>query len=54
MLAKSCYYLLQMTMFESFFLYDRKFHEQCDGIAMGSAVEPSSSKVFMICLENIW
>ena len=28
--------LLKITIFESFFIFDRKFYEQCDGVAMGS------------------
>ena len=32
---KSFYKLLKITMYESFFIFDGKFYEQCDGVAMG-------------------
>ena len=35
-LTKSSFYkLLKITIFESFFIFDGKFYEQCDGVAMG-------------------
>ena len=30
-----------------------KFYEQCDGVAMGSALGPTSANVFMCHFENI-
>ena len=41
-------------MFESFFIFDGKFYEQCDGIAMGSPLGPTLANVFMCHFENIW
>ena len=34
-------------MFESFFVFDGKFYEQCDGVEMGSPLEPTLANVFM-------
>ena len=54
-LTKSSFYkLLKITMFESFFIFDGKFYEQCDGVAMGSPLEPTLANVFMCHFENIW
>ena len=54
-LTKSSFYkLLKITMFESFFIFDRKFYEQCDGIAIGSPLGPTLANVFMCHFENIW
>ena len=41
-------------MFESFFIFDEKFYEQCDGVAMGSPLGPILVNVFMCHFENIW
>ena len=41
----SFYNLLKITMFESFFIFDGKFNEQCDGVAIGSPIGH---------FENIW
>ena len=41
-------------MFESFFICDRKFYVQCDGVAMGSPLGPTLGNVFMCHFENIW
>ena len=41
-------------MFESFFIFDGKFYEQCDGVAMGSPLGPTLANVFMCHFENIW
>ena len=43
-----------MTMFESFFIFDGRFYEQCDGVAMGSPLGPTLANVFMCHFENIW
>ena len=50
----SFYSLLKITMFESFFIFDGKFYEQCDGVAMGSPLGPTLANVFMCHFENIW
>ena len=50
----SFYSLLKITMFESFFIFDGKFYEQCNGIAMGSPLGPTLANVFMCHFENIW
>ena len=41
-------------MFESFFIFDGKFYEQCDAVVMGSPVGPTLANVFMCHFENIW
>ena len=50
----SFYKLLKITMFESFFIFDEKFYEQCDDVAMGSPLGPTLANVFMCHFENIW
>ena len=44
-------------MFESFFIFDGKCYEQCDGVAMGSPLGSTFTNVFTYhfqngCLEN--
>ena len=41
-------------MFESFFIFDGKFYEQCDSVAMGSPLVPTLGSIFMCHFENIW
>ena len=41
-------------MFESFFIFDGKFYEQCDAVVMGSPVGRTLANVFMCHFENIW
>ena len=41
-------------MFESFFIFDGKFYEQCHGVAMGSPLAPILANAFMCHFENIW
>ena len=41
-------------MFESFFIFDGSFYEQCDGLAMVSFLGPTLANVFMCHFENIW
>ena len=41
-------------MFESFFIFDGKFYEQCDAAVMGSPVGRTLANVFMCHFENIW
>ena len=54
-LTKSSFYnLLKITMFESFFIFDENFYEQCDTVAMDSALGPTLANVFMCHFENIW
>ena len=54
-LTKSSFYkLLKITMFESIFIFDGKFYEQCDGVAMGSTLASTLANVFMRHFENIW
>ena len=50
----SFYKLLKITMFESFFIFDGKLYEQCDGVAMGFSLRPTLANVFMCHFENIW
>ena len=54
-LSKSSFrMLLEMTMFESFFIFDQKYYEQCDGVVMGSPLEPILANVFICQFEKIW
>ena len=54
-LTKNSFYkVLKITMFESFFIFDRKFYQQCDGVAMSSPLGPALANVFMCHFENIW
>ena len=46
--------LLKITMFESFFIFDRKFYEKYDGVAMASLLERTLANIFMCHFENIW
>ena len=38
----------------NFLIFDGKFYEQCDGVAMGSPLGPTLANVFMCHFENIW
>ena len=49
----SFYNLLKIIMFESIFIFDGKFYEQCDGVAMGSSLGLILSNAFMCDFENI-
>ena len=44
--------LLEMTMYESFFIFDQKYYKQCDGVAMGSTLGPELANFESILLEN--
>ena len=46
--------LLEMAMYESFFIFDQKYYKDCDGVAMGSPLQPTLANVFMCHFENIW
>ena len=50
----SLYSLLKITIFETFFIFDGKFYEQCNSVAMGSPLGPTLANVFMCHFENIW
>ena len=53
-LTKTSFYrLLKITMSESFFIFDGKFFEQCDGVAMDSPLGPPLANVFMCHFEII-
>ena len=41
-------------MFISFFVFDGKFYEHCDGVEMGSPLGPTLANVFMCHFESIW
>ena len=41
-------------MFKSFYIFDGKFYEQCDGVAIGSPLGPTLANFFMCHFENIW
>ena len=44
----SCRRLLEMTMYESFFIFDQKYHKQCDGVAMGSPTGTHIGQCFYV------
>ena len=46
--------LLEMTMHESFFIFDKKYYKQRDGVFMGSPLGPTLANSFMCHFENIW
>ena len=47
-LSKSSFcMLLEMTMFESFFIFDQKYYKKCDSVVMGSPLEPTLANFFM-------
>ena len=53
-LTKSSFYkLLKITMFESLFIFDRKFYDQSDSVAMSSPLGPTLANVFMCHFKNI-
>ena len=54
MTKSSFYKLLKVTVFESLFIFDGNFYEQCDGVVMGSPLGPTLAYVFMCHFENIW
>ena len=54
-LTKSSFYsLLKITMFESFFIFDGIFYEQCNGVAIDFPLGPTLANFFMYHFENIW
>ena len=54
MTKSSFYSLLKITLFESFFMFDGKFYERCNGVVIGSPLGPILADVFMCHFENIW
>ena len=44
--------VLEMTMYESFLIFDQKYYKQCDGVAMGSTLGPELANIENILLEN--
>ena len=46
--------LLEMAMYESFFLFDQKYYKQCDDVAMVSPLAPTLVNVFMCYFEKTW
>ena len=54
-LSKSSFHrLLEITIDESFFIFDQKYYKQCDGVAMGSPLGPTLANFCMCHFENIW
>ena len=54
-LTKSLFYdLVKINLFESFFIFERKFYEPWDGVAMGSPVAPTLANVFICHFGSIW
>ena len=53
MTKSSFYKLVKITMLESFFIFDWKFYEQYDAVAMSFPLGPTLANVFMCHFENI-
>ena len=54
-LTKSSFYnLLKITMFESFFTFDRKSYEQWDSVGVGFTLGPILADVFICHFKSIW
>ena len=49
----SFYSLLKITMFESFFIFNGKFCEHCDGVEVDFPLGPTLANVFISHFENI-
>ena len=47
-------WLLEMTMYKSFFIFDQKYYKQCKSVAMSSPLGSTLANVFMRRFENIW
>ena len=45
---------LKLPCLNHFLIFDGKFYEQCDGVAMGSPLGPTLANVYMCHFENIW
>ena len=41
--------LVRLATKESFFIFDKTFYKQLDGVAMGSQLGPTSAKSFLCC-----
>ena len=48
LIESSFYSLLKITMFGSLFIFDGKLYEQCDGVGMGSPLEPTLANAFSL------
>ena len=46
--------LLQLATLNSFFIFDRKYYKQKDGLAMGSPLGPALANVFLCHFEGQW
>ena len=46
--------LLTLATFESFFVFDGKYHKECDGVAMGSPLGPTLANAFLCHYEKLW
>ena len=46
--------ILEMAMYESFFIFHQKYFKQRDGVAMVFPLEPTLGNVFMCHFENMW
>jgi hypothetical protein len=46
--------LLTIATAESFILFDKKYYQQIDGVAMGSPLGPTLANIFLSYSETIW
>ena len=46
--------LLSLAVKNSFFLFNDKYYEQIDGVAMGSPLGPTIANIFLCYWEEIW
>ena len=53
-LIESVFRLLPVATKESFFIFDKTFHKQLDGIAMGSPLGPTLANSFLCYHEKGW
>ena len=46
--------LLNIATKESFFMFNKKFYKQVDGVAIGSSLVPALANIFMCSFESKW
>jgi hypothetical protein len=46
--------LLELSVLNSFFMFNGKFYQQCEGLGMGLPLGPTFANIFMCFHETIW